>query len=139
MPVSLFLFCKWVQLRHILDSTYKWYHMVFVFLFLTSLGMIISRSSLLMKMTLFHSLLYTRISHMHLICVSGKCLELSVISCRNVIRGNRVECAVCVCSLSYKSLLSLPLLPFPQCSSTPSHYLFICAKKKAKIKINSNI
>ena len=29
---------------HILDSTYKWYHTVFVFLFLTSLSMIISRS-----------------------------------------------------------------------------------------------
>ena len=27
---------------HILDSTYKWYHTVFVFLFLTSLSMIIS-------------------------------------------------------------------------------------------------
>ena len=32
-------------LYHILDSTYKWYHMVLVFLFLTySLSMIISRS-----------------------------------------------------------------------------------------------
>ena len=32
---SLFSFCRQVHLCHILDSTYKWYHMVFVFLFLT--------------------------------------------------------------------------------------------------------
>ena len=44
MSVSLFLFCKYVNLCHILDSTYRWYHMVFVFLWLTSLSMIISRS-----------------------------------------------------------------------------------------------
>ena len=44
MSVSLFLFCRWVHLCHILDSTYKWYHTVFVFLFLTSLSMKISRS-----------------------------------------------------------------------------------------------
>ena len=25
-----FLFCRQVHLHHILDSTYKWYHMVFV-------------------------------------------------------------------------------------------------------------
>ena len=69
---------------------------------------------------------------MYLICVSGKCLELSVILCRNVMGGNMVECAMRVCSLSYKSLLSLPLLPFPKFSSTPSHYLFICAKTRQK-------
>ena len=32
---SLFLFCRQVHLCHILDSTFKWYHMIFVFLFLT--------------------------------------------------------------------------------------------------------
>ena len=42
--VSLFMFCRYVHLCHILDSTYKWYHMVFVFLFLTWLSVIISRS-----------------------------------------------------------------------------------------------
>ena len=31
----VFLMCKQVHLCHILDSTYKWYHMLFVFLFLT--------------------------------------------------------------------------------------------------------
>ena len=35
---------RWVHLCHTLDSTRKWYHMVFVFLFLTSPHMIISRS-----------------------------------------------------------------------------------------------
>ena len=30
MSVSLFLFHRYVHLCHILDSTYKWYHMVFV-------------------------------------------------------------------------------------------------------------
>ena len=35
MSGCLFLFCKQVHLYHILDSTNKWYYMVFVFLFLT--------------------------------------------------------------------------------------------------------
>ena len=34
----LFLFHRWVHLRHILDSTYKWYDMVFLFFWLTSLS-----------------------------------------------------------------------------------------------------
>ena len=34
MSVSLFLFRGYVHLCRILDSTYKWYNMVFVFLFL---------------------------------------------------------------------------------------------------------
>ena len=39
--VSLFLFCKFVHMYHIfLDSTYKQYHMIFVFLCLTSLVLI---------------------------------------------------------------------------------------------------
>ena len=76
---------------------------------------------------------------MHLIGVSGRVLESPIISCRDVMGGNMVECAIHVCSLSYKSLFSLPLFPFPKFSSTPSHYLFICAKNKGKIKINSKI
>ena len=44
MSVSLFLFHKQVYLYHFLESTYKWYHMVFVFLCLTSLSVIISMS-----------------------------------------------------------------------------------------------
>ena len=39
MSVSLFLFYRQVHLCHILDSTYKWYHMAFVSLFLISLSM----------------------------------------------------------------------------------------------------
>ena len=35
MSLSLFLFCREVHLCRILDSTYKWYNMVFVFLCLT--------------------------------------------------------------------------------------------------------
>ena len=43
--VSLFLFHGWLHLCHILESTYQWYCMVFVVLFLwNSLSMIISRS-----------------------------------------------------------------------------------------------
>ena len=37
MSVSLFLICRSVHVCSILDSIYKWYHMVFVFLFLTYL------------------------------------------------------------------------------------------------------
>ena len=43
IPVSLFLFHRCVHLCYILDCLCKWYHMVFVFLFLGSLSMIISR------------------------------------------------------------------------------------------------
>ena len=35
MTVNLFLFCRYISLCHILHSTYKRCHMVFVFLFLT--------------------------------------------------------------------------------------------------------
>ena len=35
MFVSLFLFCRYVHLCHILDNTYKWCYMVFDLLFLT--------------------------------------------------------------------------------------------------------
>ena len=38
MYVGLFLFCTYVHLYCILDSRYKWYNMVFVFLFLTYLA-----------------------------------------------------------------------------------------------------
>ena len=34
MSLSLFLFCKYIYLYHILVSTYKWYHTVFIFLLL---------------------------------------------------------------------------------------------------------
>ena len=43
--VTLFLFCKYAHLYHFLDSMYKWYHKTFVFLWLTSLRMTISRAS----------------------------------------------------------------------------------------------
>ena len=39
-----FLFCRWVHKCQTLDCTHKWCHMVFVFIWLTSLGIIISRS-----------------------------------------------------------------------------------------------
>ena len=42
--VSLSLLSREVHWCHILDFTYKWYHMVFVFLFLTPLIIITSRS-----------------------------------------------------------------------------------------------
>ena len=35
ISVRLFLSCRYAHLCHSLDSIYKWYHMVFVFLFLT--------------------------------------------------------------------------------------------------------
>ena len=35
LSVSLFLFCRWVHLFHILDARYTWQNVVFVFLFLT--------------------------------------------------------------------------------------------------------
>ena len=45
MTVSLFLFHKWIHLCHVLDCTYKWYHVVLSLSFwLTSLSMIVFRS-----------------------------------------------------------------------------------------------
>ena len=41
--VSLFLFCKLISLYYFLDSTYKWYHKILVFLCMTSLRVIFSR------------------------------------------------------------------------------------------------
>ena len=41
---DLFLFCKWVHSCQALDCKYKWCHMVFVFIWFTSLSIIISRS-----------------------------------------------------------------------------------------------
>ena len=42
MSVSLLLFSRWVHLCHVLDSTYKWYHMVLSSSFW--LSMVISKS-----------------------------------------------------------------------------------------------
>ena len=44
MAVSLFLFLKEADLHYFLDSTYEWYHIIFIFLWLASLSIIISRS-----------------------------------------------------------------------------------------------
>ena len=45
ISVNLFLFVsKFICIIIFLDSTYKWYHMIFVFAWLTSHNMIISRS-----------------------------------------------------------------------------------------------
>ena len=46
---------KLICIFFFLDSTYKWYHMIFVFICLTSLNMIISSPSMLLQMALFHS------------------------------------------------------------------------------------
>ena len=43
MSVSLFLFCMHICF-HFLDFTFKWYHIIFVFIWLISLGIIIPRS-----------------------------------------------------------------------------------------------
>ena len=55
--VCMFLFHKKVRLCYILDSTCKCYHMAFVFLFLISFKVIISRSIHVAGMALFHSFL----------------------------------------------------------------------------------
>ena len=53
--MSLFPFHRYVHLCHIFNSTCKWDHMVFVFLFLTSISMISLDAP--MKIVLFSSLL----------------------------------------------------------------------------------
>ena len=54
MTVSLFLFYAQVYLHHILDSIYKWYQRVFVFLFLTSLSMRIYSCIRVMQIASFY-------------------------------------------------------------------------------------
>ena len=58
MSVSQFLDHRYVHLCHLLDSTYKWYHLVFVFLFLTYLGGSSLVASMLLQMALFCSFLW---------------------------------------------------------------------------------
>ena len=53
MSVSLYLFHIRVHLCYILDSTYKQYHMLFVFFWCTSLCMIISWPIMLLQIALF--------------------------------------------------------------------------------------
>ena len=53
LSVSLFSFC-FVSLFCFSDSTYKWNHTLFVFLWLT-LSIILSRSIMLLQMAKFHS------------------------------------------------------------------------------------
>ena len=48
------------------DSTYKWYHTIFVFLWLISLSIIFSRSSTLLQVAEFHSFLWLIF---HCVCV----------------------------------------------------------------------
>ena len=51
--LSLLLFHRHVHLCHVLYSTYKWYHMISVFFWLTSLSMIISSCIHLLQMGCF--------------------------------------------------------------------------------------
>ena len=54
MPVSMFLYCKYVHLYCFLNSTYKWYHILFSD-WLSSLSMIITGPSMLLQMVIFYS------------------------------------------------------------------------------------
>ena len=70
MSVSLFLFCRWVHLCHILYCTYKWYHMVFVsFSDLLHLVWEFLGPSMLLQMALFHSLYGWVIFHSMYVCM----------------------------------------------------------------------
>ena len=52
------------------DSTYKWYHTLFVFVWLTTFNMILSRSTrVLLKTALFHSFYFCVIFHFIYLCV----------------------------------------------------------------------
>ena len=57
VSMNLFLFCVYIHLYCFLDSIRKWYHIIFVFLCLTSVSMILSRSMLL-QTAVFHSFLW---------------------------------------------------------------------------------
>ena len=45
MTWNTVLFCRWVKLYSFLESTYKWYHMIFVFLSLTTQQTIIQKGT----------------------------------------------------------------------------------------------
>ena len=76
--MSLYVFCKQVHLYHILNSTYKWYHLVFVFVWLHLVWLSLG-SPMLLQMALFHYFYSWVIFHCVYVCivlVTQSCLTL---------------------------------------------------------------
>ena len=63
--------CKEIHLCHILDSTYKWYHLVFVFLWCSDLSMIILNPFMLLQMALFYSFIWLRSIPLYMCTISS--------------------------------------------------------------------
>ena len=73
LSVSLFLFCIRIHLYCVLDSTYKWHHILFVFFWLISLSLVFCRSIPLLQTELFPS--FVRLSSIPLcVCTASSFL-----------------------------------------------------------------
>jgi len=75
---DLFLFFRWDHVCHILDSTYKWYHMVFVFLILSYLVRESLVPSMLLKMALFCPFSWTSSIPLYICAISSQSIHLSM-------------------------------------------------------------
>ena len=77
--VSLFMFCKWLHLYLFVDSTYKWYHMMFVFLCLiASLSMKISKSIHVAANDIIYSFLWLKNTLLYICTTSSLSIPLSM-------------------------------------------------------------
>ena len=114
--VSLFLFYRYVHLCHIFDSTYKLYHMIFAFLFLTPLKTIISKSiyvvvngiiSFLFMAEWYGSHLYVE-SKMHLSCDGHLgCFHVLAIV---IVLQLTLECMYLFENMVFSTYIAFPLL-----------------------------
>ena len=78
MSMILFLFYRQGHLCHISASTCKWYHMVFVFVFLTSLTTIISSCIHVVQVALFCSFLMTDSIPLYICTISSLSFHLLI-------------------------------------------------------------
>ena len=114
--VTLFLFCKFVHLYHFFYSTYKWYHMIYLFfsLWLHSVWQSLGPSTLL-QMTLFRSFLWLSNISLYICTTSSLSIPLSNICCFKLTSSWSFVTAAAFCCLSS------PSCPTLAPSSHPSH------------------
>ena len=63
--IPWFCSCLWINYfrSFLLDSMYKWCHMIFIFLWFTSISTVVFRSSILLQIALFHFFVWMSLYH----------------------------------------------------------------------------